>query len=348
MPFGYGTRKTRTKKSRFTRRAPRRKPSVSVKARPQRVALATKRDLMRLTKQVRYNTRQAMGDLQKSTQKLNWTTTAEDAWVSIQTPHAILHQALQDRSPIYGLRKIPGPPPGGTYLLSSINPASWGDYSLANIANQFVPAADVFDVDALEVYDNQRQYKSALGVQSKYVHYKSEYVFNFYAVSCTGYYQIDLICPKRVLRPASLTTTQEETTYNVGAGLQGFIGLAGGTLVQNFPNPVYFSRKRLARGYFNTAGDPASVENQQLHTNPNFQVNFTIRNHRGKKLIVCSQNDPTIGAGFIQTPAEIPTEQQMWIVISSSINEHQQNGNNHLKYHCVRTNWWRDYLGASH
>lgn len=338
MPFGYGTKK-RKPTTRRPRRAYRRKPVVAVKTRPRRVAVATKKDLYRLAKQVRRNTSQAMGDMQKSTQLIRWSGTESARWVSVQTPHAIFHQGIQENSNLYGLRRVAGAP-GQLDTLVSDSPGTWQNCDLSNVAGP------LFDADDLEIYDNQRQYASSLGVQSKYVHYSSTYTFNFNAVNCTGYYQIDLICPKNANRPIrSGVPHADETTYNVANGLQGFIGMCYGSNVPYSPNPNYFMRKTLAKGYFNTAFDPNL---SQLKTNPNFNVKVHIKNHYGKKLMITSQNDPASTAEFPITPGEVATGKQMWLIVSSSIEQAHQSANNHLKYSCTKTNRWRDYLGASH
>lgn len=340
MPFGYGTRKAAPQKSRRPRRAPRRKPSVAVKTRPRRVQVATKRDLMRLQKQVRHNTSQAMGDMQKNTQLLRFTGVDADRWISLQTPHAIFHQGIQPSTPIYGLRRQAGGP-GQLDFLTSISPATWENYNLADVAG-----LTIYDSATLAQYDNQRQYASSLDVQSKYVHYSSTYTFNFTSVSAKGYYQIDLIMPRNVSRPIRETALQSTTVYNVAQGLQGFIGLCDGCDASYTPNPNYFIRKRLARGYFNTVFNANSSE---LNTNPNFCVKLHVKNLPGKRLMISAQNDPANPAtSYAIQPGEVPTGRQMWLVVSSSIQEGDQNANNHLKYHCVRTNRWRDYLGASH
>ena len=341
MPFGYGTRTRRraSARPRRPRRVMRRKPSVAVKTRPRRVPVATKRDLMRLAKQVRRNTSQAMGDRQKSTQLIRWSGVQADRWVSVQTPHAIFHQGIQENSPLYGLRVQAGGP-GQLDTLQSITPGTWVNCDLANVAGT------AFDADALEVYDQQRQYASSLGVQSKYVHYSTTYTFNFTAVNCTGYYSIDLIMPRNANRPIRANTPNaDETIYNVAQGLQGFIGLNPGSAVPYTVNPNYFHRKTVAKGYFNTAFDPNLA---QLKTNPNFNVKVHVKNMPGKKLIVSSQNDPTSFDESPIAPGEVATGRQIWLIVSSSIEQSQTTANNHLKYSCTKLSRWADYLGASH
>ena len=339
MPFGYGTRKRRPARPRRPRRAMRRKPSVAVKTRPRRVPVATKKDLMRLAKQVRRNTSQAMGDIQKSTQLIRWAGAAENRWVTVQTPHAIFHQGIQEGSALYGLRPQSGGP-GQLDTLQSITPATWANCDLSNVAGSS------YDADFMEVYDQQRQYKSSLGVQSKYVHYSTTYNFNFVAVNCQGYYSIDLIMPRNANRLIRANTPDaDETVYNVAKGLQGFIGLNRGSSVPYTVNPNYFRRKTLAKGYFNTAFDPNL---SQLKTNPNFNVKIHVKKPYGKKLMISSQNDPTSFDESPITPGEVATDKQMWLIVSSSIEQAQTTANNHLKYSCTKVSRWRDYLGASH
>lgn len=339
MPFGYGTKK-RKPTTRRPRRAARRKPVVAVKTRPRRVAVATKKDLYRLAKQVKRNTSQALGDFQKSTQNIRWDGSAEaNRWITVQTPHAIFHQGIQEGSPLYGLRVTAGGP-GVLDTLTSMTPGRWSSCDLHDVAGT------QFDAGALQVYDNQRQYASSLGVQSKYVHYSTSYCFNFVAVNCTGYYSIDMICPRNASRPIRAGTAgAEETIYNVANGLQGLIGLNHGSAVPYHPNPNYFMRKTLAKGYFNTAFDPNL---SQLKTNPNFNVKIHVKNAPGKKMIIAAQNDPLSTQEFIITPGEVPTNKQIWLIVSSSIEQAQSTANNHLKYSCTKVSRWRDYLGVSH
>lgn len=280
-----------------------------------------------------------MGDFQKSTQLIRWAGAAENRWVTVQTPHAIFHQGIQEASVLYGLRPQAGGP-GQLDTLQSITPGSWANCDLHDVAGT------AYDADFLEVYDSQRQYASSLGVQSKYVHYSSTYTFNFTAVNCTGYYQIDMICPRRASRPIRAgNPAAEETIYNVATGLQGFIGMCSGGTTPYSPNPNYFMRKTLAKGYFNTAFDPNAT---QLKTNPNFNVKIHVKNAPGKRLMITTQNDPSTTVEAPITPGEVPTDKQIWLVVSSSIEQSATTANNHLKYHCVKTSRWRDYFGASH
>ena len=338
MPFGYGTKTRASKHRKRPRRTAGRKPRVTVKARPRRVAVATQRQLMRLTKQVKFNTQQAMGDLQKSTQRIIWNTgTESDRYVTVQTPHAIWHQGITERTAVRGLRRVLNPP--GPDTLNALIPGTWRNFGLLDVL-QGSPNNPAFDADLVQ-YDNQRQYAASLGVQSKYVHYYTDYCFNFNAVNCTGYYSIHLVQPRRSMRPITAVPNIQATTYNVEQGLQGLCGMCPGSTNEYKPNPAYFKCKLLKRGYYNTA---FNANESQLNTNPNFQVRIRLRNPRGKKLIIFPESqdqEPPI-------PAQCPVHQQMWLIVSSSIEQPQSTLANHLKYHCVKTNVWRDYLGASH
>lgn len=342
MPFGYGKSPMR-RPSRKSRRSSRRnsKAAVSFK-KTVRVPLATKGQLARLSKQVRYNTSQSFGDLQKSQQRLIFATGESylRGTISVQTPHIILHQAIQNNTPIHSLLYTVGVPPLGDTLTTNL-PARWQNYVLDQVVNNnpvinnsgvIGTVSDTF----IDNFDQLRQWPVALGVQSKFVHYKSLYTFNFLAKSCQGYYQIDLVTPRRSLQPSL------STTYTLPDGAAGFCGMCPGTNAEYLPNPTYFKRKRLARGYFNTANTDG-----ELKTNPNFCVKLMVKNSRGRKLIVASQLDQTAPPPVI-SPAEIPLHQQMWIIVSSSIQQSAQTAASNLSYQCVRTNWWRDYLGSSH
>lgn len=342
MPFGYG-KSTMRRRSGKSRRSSRRRSKAAVSFKKTvRVPLATKGQLARLSKQVRYNTSQAFGELQKNQQRLIFATGESylRGTISVQTPHLILHQALQNNTPIHSLLYTVGVPPAGDSLTTNL-PARWQNYILDQVVNNnpVLNGSGILGTCSATVIDNfdqLRQWPVAAGVQSKFVHYKSLYTFNFLAKSCTGYYQIDLITPRRSLLPAT------STTYSLPDGAAGFCGMCPGTNSEYLPNPTYYKRRRLARGYFNT-----SAVDGQLKTNPNFCVKLLVKNSRGKKLIVASQLDLAAPSGVI-SPAEIPLHQHMWIVVSSSIQQSAQTVQSNLSYQCVRTNWWRDYLGSSH
>ena len=229
---------------------------------------------------------------------------------------------------MYGLDYVQNTPP----LLDTLNPGVIGAWQNMDLN---VALGGNFGTTQND-HDQLRTYASSYGVQSKFVHYKSLYTFSFEAVNATGYIQIDLIQSRRNYT----RTLSNELT--VREGLAGFAAMCkGGPDLYNC-NPSYFSKRMLYRHYFNTGGT-----DDQLHTNPNAVCTLMVKNPYGKKLILTTQNDLAPTPSVIE-PSEVPLKQQMWLIISCSIPGSQINPGSHIKWHCTKQNWWRDYLGASH
>jgi len=327
MPYyGRKGRRTTYRRRPTGKRNYRKKTRVAVK-KTVRIPLATRRQVWKLSKQVRYNTRQALGDLQKNHQRFV-NTGPVPHWPSLQTPVAIFHQGLQNLSSVFGLAYVQNTPP----VLDTLTPGivgAWQDMDL-NVA-----LGGNFGTTQQD-HDQLKTYASSYGVQSKFVHYHSMYTFSFTAVQAVGYVQIDLI---ETRRNYTRTLANELT---VREGLAGFAAMCKGGPDLYCPNPSMYKKRMLYRHYFNTA-----LTDDQLHTNPNAVCTLMVKNPFGKKLILTTQNDLSITPGVIE-PSEVPLRQQMWLIVSCSIPASQISPTSHIKWHCTKQNIWRDWLGQSH
>lgn len=322
----YKRKSTRYRK--YTRKSTSSKSRVSVKTRPRRVAVATKRDLYRLSKQVRRNTAQSLGDIQYAYQSLRWGVVPLARYVSTMTPIAILHQGIQANTDIHGLTyNVPPPPLNPT--LSQLNPATW--------VKQILPAAGMnplyTDHDQLQFYD------SSQGVQAKYVHYKTDYEFNFQCVNAKCYVDIALVRPRKnqqYIRNSSYDAT-------VVQGLVGFTNLCHGSNPTMRLDGRQYSYKLLRRRYFNT-----EASDSYLQTNPNWSTKICLRNPYGCKMIQTNQEDTTTVA---RTHLNIPVSKQMWLVISCSLDTtdpaQTPSAARHVLFSATRRPVFRDWLGAS-
>lgn len=326
MPFNGRTYRKSTRRARpYRRRAAAKGPAVY---RKKRIPLAKRSTLMRLKRQVAYNTRQAQGRLQLQYQCLTFLDDpASSNQVTDVQNHYILVQGIQQGTPIYSPKQAaPGPP----VTLTLAKPGSW-----ERCINPAVKLNGIYDE-----FDQLKYWPNNLGVQSVYVHYSSDYVFNFYAKSCTGWLQIDMIEPRKVIN----TSAGTNDTYVLPACSIGMINCAQGANDQYRDNPWLFKRRRLVRRYFNTVKGP--TDGHFLGTNPNFSVRLRVKNPKHKKLVRLRQDDST-GSTLPKTNWDtIGRSVQRWLCISSTIEDGQSTPGANLTYNVFRTNVFRDMIGS--
>jgi len=333
MPYGTSGRKS-ARSVRFRRRTSSKKgPAVTVR---RRIPLAKKSTLMRLSRQVRYNTRQAQGKLQKSYQRISWSALPPaERYVNDIQCHLILLPGIQAGTRVSSNVAVV-PPTGPITTITRTAPGAWRE--------MVAPATDVNPLYA--EFDQLLFYKNSLGVQSTYTLYKSMYTFNFYFKSCTGWIQIDKLSYRRNYQGGG--SAPNVTDYNLPGASIGLINMAQGTPSQYSMNPQLFKRTRVLRKYFNTVKPP--TDGHFLGTNPNYSVNLSFSPSKYKKLIRLRQSDTTLGPGAtlpVTDDKTISKGCQEWLLISCSLKTGDTTSGANVSYDAYRTVMWRDQIGSN-
>ena len=326
MAYGPSRRKPAGRRRTYRRAAAKKGPSVTVK---RRIPLAKRSTLMRLAKQVRYNTKQAQGRLQMSYQQLAWIAAPEsEQYLDDIQCHLMLLPAIQAGS------KVQSNALATATTITRTSPGSWRE--MVN------PATTLNSLYA--EFDQLLFWKNNLGVQANYVLYQSMYTFNFYAKSCTGWIQIDKLSYNRNYQGGG--SAPNVTDYNLPSASIGLTHLCQGVNKQYRMNPFLFKRKRILRKYFNTTKPPS--DGHFLGTNPNFSVNLKFKPPRGKKLIRLRQLDGSATAPALPTTDDktISKGCQEWLLISCSLENADSTGDHHVRYDAYRTVVYRDMLGS--
>lgn len=303
-------------------------PAVTVR---RRVPLAKRSSLTRLSRQVRYNTQQAQGRLQLSYQCIDWAgATSTHRGVTDVQNHYILVQGIQAGTPVYSpTEAAPGPP----ITLTVTKIGSW-----VECENPAVKLNSLYSK-----YDQLKYYSNALGVQPVYVHYSSDYCFNFFAKDCTGWLEVAMITYRK---QTSYTSTAGDN-YVLPGGTIGMINTCQGANDQTLVNPYLFKRKVLARKYFNTAA--AGTAGHYLGTQPNLSLRLRVKNPKHMKMCRLRANelyDPT-AATLPKTDWDtIDRNVQRWLQISSTIEDHANTADAGITYQGYRLNKHRDQLGS--
>ncbi len=248
-------------------------------------------------------------------------------------PICFLHQAISVNSRAYTLRYTRPLVIGNPPTLPSTEAGTWlkQPYPLSTASYNLAPA-EVDKFDQLQFWDQNN------GVSNDYTHFSTKYQMQIRATECRGYVDVFLVHPKK----AYLRSDQKD--YSLPLGLAGFTNM---TLAADHMYSIGkdYSCKRIRRKYFNTTRPPggaASTANY-LQTNPDFDMEFTIKNRKSRRHIKA----PEIANGAVLDTTDIPNHQQDWIIISTTLsNEHVTVANN-LNFKIFRTPVWRDREGAS-
>lgn len=303
-------------------------PAVTVK---RRVPLARRSALMKLGRQVRFNTRQAQGKLQKSYQQISWSDLPlGEKYVNDIQCHLILLPGIQEGT------KVSSNSLATASTITRTSPGAW----------RKVPAPATVLNPLYSEFDQLLFYPNSLGAQSTFTLYNSAYTFNFFAKSCTGWIQIDKLSYRRNYQGGG--SAPNVTDYNLPSASIGLINMAQGSEPTYQMNPQLFKRTRVARRYFNTVKPP--TDGHYLGTNPNWSINLNFKPPRGKKLIRLRQLDTTLGSG-----ATLPTTDdktiskgcQEWLLITSSLKNADTTSGAHVAYEAFRTVTWRDAIGSN-
>lgn len=334
MPmYGRSTHRKPTRARRTYRRpAAKKGPAVY---RRKRIPLAKRSTLMRLKRQVAFNTRQAQGRRQLSYQCLKFTelpTVTSRAVTDVQT-HMFVVQGIQAGTPVYAPVVASGGPPPTPYIISVQKIAAW-----ENCQNPAIKLNSAYTS-----YDQLKYFTNNLGVQPVYCHYSSDYCFNFLAKDCVGWIEISMVEYRRQTTPGGTPNDQ----FVLPSAALSMINLAQGSNDQYMANPYYFKRRRLVRKYFNTAAHgPAG---HTIGTQPNFSVRLKIKNPKFHKLVRLRANEMLTPA-----PATLPKTDwdtigrnvQRWLQVSCTIEDTANTSSAGITYECYRLNDFRDMIGS--
>jgi len=253
-------------------------------------------------------------------------------------PIAFLHQAISVATPLYTLRYLRPITPGQPPSLNSQEAGRWANQPFP-LTIQGVPPAYNLPVADYDKYDQLQFWPQSLGVSNDYTHISTKYQMQIKAVNCRGYLDIFLLHPK----VAFLRSDQKDVA--LPTGLPGFTNMSLFSNQMYQINGQYYSCKRIKRKYFNTTLPPggAAATEHYLGTNPDFDMEFTIKNKKGRQRIKV----PEIASGAVIDVSDIPYRQQDWIIISTTLSNSDLTENNHLKFKITRIPVWRDRDGAS-
>lgn len=306
---------------------------------------ASVRSVQKLTRQVKSIKLQAQGDRQMRRDFVRWATLPAQypGGVPISAskpcdirPICFLHQAITPLSQLKTLSLTPAGA-GVPATLLPINAGEWRPQDLPVIAAQGLIPADYNRFDQLE------NWKLSLGVQNKFVHTSTTYTLNVRANRARGYIDVYMLHPKK----SYLRSNQKDVT--LPNGLVGFTNMSLGDDAQYQPNPQYWTCKRRLRKYFNVVQqqDLSAGNAAALHTNPDFDVTFTVRNKKSRRNFTVPEatGDGTTG---ILDATDIPFAKQDWIMISTTLqNQDVNEGSNYFKCDLKRVVHYRDFVGAS-
>lgn len=250
-------------------------------------------------------------------------------------PICFLHQAISNSSRAYTNRYLEPVPPATTPTLPSVEAGVWTPQPFPLTTTPYnLPPGQYGKFDQLQYQGSQ-----TLGVSNDFTHLKTLYQIQCHAVNCRGYIDVFLVHPKK----SFIRSVQQDISLPLG--LSGFSFMSLGTNNMYSMNNMYYSCKRIRRKYFNTTaptGGGAASE-QYLCTNPDLDMQFTIKNRRSRQHIKA----PELAEGAVLDSTDIPLHKQDWIIISTTIDNKDVSANNHLSFQIWRTPVWRDREGAS-
>lgn len=250
-------------------------------------------------------------------------------------PICFLHQAISPLSRAYTSRYLQPVAPATNPTLPSTEAGIWSSqpYPLTASAGANLDPGQYGRNDQLQFQGSQ-----TLGVSNDYTHLSTLYQVQCKAVNCRGYIDVFHVHPKK----SYIRSIQQDISLPLG--LSGFSFMSLGTNNMYSINNMYYSCKRIRRKYFNTtAPQGAPPTEAYLNTNPDLDMQFTIKNRKSRQRIKA----PEFATGAVLDSTDIPLAKQDWIIISTTLDNKDVSANNHVKLQIWRTPVWRDREGAS-
>lgn len=272
------------------------------------------------------------GEIQMARHQARWIGTLNyrpDQPSNIR-PICFLHQAISEGSNIHTLEYSPAGA-GLPAELKTVVAGQWVEQTLPTLGQLGLLPADYDRFDQL----NNWRVSSTGGVNGpRFFHHSTLYTLTCKALACRGY--IDVFCVKPKI--SFVRSTQKD--INLPTGLVGFTHMSVGDNTPYQINPTYYSVKRLKRKYFNTVDGPGMV--RELQTNPDFDINFEIKNTKAQQNITSSE----VASGGVLEYSEIPYRKQAWIVVSVTLENGDVAPDNNITIKMNRVPKWRDYFGG--
>lgn len=286
-----------------------------------------------LTRAVQTLKTKAHGDRQMGRHQVRWVGNLNQnpRYLSNIRPICFLHQAISEGSLLHTLELTPA----GAGVPATLLPKTAGTWALQTlpvITQQNLLPADY------DRFDQLQYWQQSGGVQNKFYHTSTRYTLRCQSVAARGFVDIFLCCPKRSFH----RTTAKDVSLPLG--LCGFTNMSVGCGDPYQINPDFWSCKRIKRHYFNCANqNNGNADYRTVQTNPDFDIDFTVTNKKSQQLIASTD----IAQGGVVDYTDVAYRKQMWIVISTTLEESDVGAENHIKIDLKRSTKYRDYYGAS-
>ncbi len=315
----------RTVRFRRSRRTLKRRPTLAVKTRSRRVAVARKSRVDKLSRQVSSLLIAKYGSPQVHRQNFRALDVAliNRFLVSSQKPVCFLNEGIMP-----GNRMWAAGPTGGVYEYQQIGSWATQTFPLLNAD----PLSYKFD---LQYFRNQKN----LGWNGTYLMKGVAYDFQLYAKAAQGYIQCYMITP----RNCSVVATDEQVR-KLPYCIPSFVNMCKGCDSMYDHSSQFFKIKLMWTEYFNCA-NKGTVEQRELQTNPLRHRRMYIGMGKRGKLITATDAVPSAILNPV-TQDDIPTGKQSWILFTSSINTSDVDLQHFISVQAQRTVYWRDSAGS--
>lgn len=314
--MGYA-RKSNMSRGARTRRPSSRPHRATVVARKTvRVPLATRRAVMKLTRQVRKNTLAKYGAPQVQRQSMrNIAGSGKEFAVSTTRPMCMCLEAIATGNTLYSTEQ------DGTGLYTVQAYSNW-------IQQPFPPTVSNAANLKYDLAINRNS--KSQGVASTYLYKGTSLDIQLFASAVNGWFHMYKITPKASV--TRITDQERRLPYC----LPSFVHMGGGCDQQYDQSSQFFSIKRVWSKYFNVL--VGGGVNNLVQTNNLAYKRIWLP---GTKLI----SGTDIAGINLVTDEDIPTRKQSWLVFQFTDNNPPTQGAN-LRVQLQRTVHWRDPVGS--
>jgi len=302
--YGKGRATTR-------RRSAPRRPRVSVKTRPKRVAVARKSRVDKIARQVRSLQVAKYGSPQVQRQSFRSTQGLGVVWhLTNTTPKMFCQEAIHPGNQVYW--------PDQDGITGDYNANTAGGW----VVQPFPPTSDLaanarYD---LQLYRNQKNE----GFETTYLIRGVGYDIQIFAEGFNGFVQCyEISCKSQVTRAI-------DQDYKLPYSAASFVNMCQGGDTQYSQSSQFFNIKKKWTEYFNTAPDSATSES--LHTN-NLRFKRMYKSYGRGKLIT-----GTTAVGGTVTQQDIPTSKQSWLLFTASNND--ESAGSYVRIQVQRDVYW--------